>query len=322
MSEFLKSTALEKAADNVGVSAEEMKKDLEKKVENLSNVNQLLHYLKAKDIGGMVGAITAIFSEYFSSKVSKKNEEKREEKGKKPKNPHVYSPSAEVAQKKLNTLKATVPQKNVENKDQSKVSEDLESKEVKEGSSIDRPGSEVVYIGASIMQGFAIKSKNSFIGKGGVQSKEIFAILEKDRSILEGKKAVVIQGYGNDLAANKSSEEIMPNMEKIVKLCSQAGIQNISIVLRLPYGNRLNDPKKRGRALKMYESIKEKWGSDDSVKIIDLYSQYVDPNTGYVKEEYESGDPNHLWGKAYEESLFQIAQKSGIPSAEKVKKIS
>jgi len=183
-----------------------------------------------------------------------------------------------------------------------------EGSEIRLEGAIVRPEGRRFYIGASIMEGLA-GSKDSFIGKGGQSSKKILEYLKTHKDYLKGQESVVIQGYGNDVKNKRDPEWILGNMEDMIRICREAGVPKISVALRLPYGKNLKDPSLKARMDDFMAKIKQKWGPDSGVQVIDLYSDFADPETGYAKAEYDGKSPVHLWGAAYRDARKKIDEE-------------
>ena len=190
-----------------------MKEVIEKKVENLSNLQQFLRHLKARDIGGMVGAITAIFSEYFGPKEEEKKEEQKESG-----EPQESVPQAAI-HKKLSKLKSDI-----------KAPET--SEETLDTELINPNGSDKLFIGDSILHGFQWKFKEGqrpkFIGKDGLASnKALEKLKEADKSAFKSMKEAVIYTGGNNVESS-SPESIVADMVAMAKICEKSGIPKSS----------------------------------------------------------------------------------------------
>lgn len=324
MSEFIKNKAFEKASEKEGISTEKMKEAIEEKVENLSNLQQFLHHLKARDIGGMVGAITAIFSEYFGSK---EKENKKEANNKKEKDQKEKTESQEAApqaaiHKKLSKLKSDI-----------KTPEG--SEETLDSELINPDGSDKLFVGDSILHGFQFKyekgKRPDLIGNDGYPShKTLEHLREADGGPkLKNKKEALIYTGGNNVEYS-SADKIVEDMIKMAEICKKNGIPKIVIFSRFPHDarhmQRLGEEranKRQERSVELRKTLLEAYAQGrfpGGTTLFDLYEEFKEPNGYLLKEAYKTEGKDVIHPrKAYIRAMNMVEQDQGALSKEGAK---
>lgn len=294
-------------------------------MEQLSAVQQIIESLKKRDWAAMAGAIMGLWKQYFGTP-----EEKAEAA-----TVHREQQEAGIQTQTHDQLAGL--QHDVE----SSVQPDQPA-QVREADEILR-GSETLLIGDSIMHGmqttFARGERPNFIGQDGFASQRTLARLRlakqaldgqadsisnpdereqaiKDAKKLKGPKKAYIYTGGNNFR-NSDPEAIVGHMIEMATICKSAGIPEVVVCTRFPidprraeaFGERYPEIKLKSAALRetLMRAV-ESGRFPAGVRLVDLYGQFADEQTGMLRAEYvDNASRDHLHPrKAYRAALSHI----------------
>ena len=175
--------------------------------------------------------------------------------------------------------------------------------------------SDIVVIGDSIPKGMISKfrkgKKPDFIGEVGKSTPAILTDVRNNREKLKGKRTAIISCGVNDLVWNDNYEQITGNIEKMVKECDDAGVEEIIVLTHFPYQSDLDRTRFKGKATDLREVMLRRFTDKRHVKVVDIYKHFVDEK-GNLKKKYagKGKDKLHPY-KAYKDALKIISRESG-----------
>lgn len=165
---------------------------------------------------------------------------------------------------------------------------------------------DIIFLGNSITNGaewFELLGGNKFVKNRGISGDICEGVYDRLDPILKGKPQKIFLMIGiNDIGRGGSVEQVIDGTSKIInKIKADSPRTKIYVQSLLPvtdhYG-MFSGHTSRGLIIKKVneelETNSKYWG----VKYIDLYSHFIDPNTGKLNTLY-SNDGLHLLGVGY-----------------------
>ncbi len=157
-----------------------------------------------------------------------------------------------------------------------------------------------LFLGDSITEGFNTKLFLSDydidnLGVSGHSTVETIELLENTKLKGDYDKVFICIGT-NDLARNRSIEEIIKNINYIVKFIYNY-LTNTKVFVHSIFPTRANLPRPNKKIIELNEILKSQSKNYNYI-FLDNYSEFID-SAGHLKDEYTE-DGLHLTNLAYQ----------------------
>lgn len=164
---------------------------------------------------------------------------------------------------------------------------------------------DIIFLGNSIINGaeWAELLGNSHVKNRGISGDICLGVYDRLSPILRGKPAKIFLLIGiNDVSAGLSADTIVSRIEKIVKkIRYDSPTTRLYLQSLLPvtdYYNKFRNHTLHPEIIPIINSGIKKIADREMVVYIDLYSSFVDSETGKMNIGY-TNDGLHLLGKGY-----------------------
>lgn len=159
----------------------------------------------------------------------------------------------------------------------------------------------IVFVGSSSIR-FWVDFKSYFpdhnvinTGFGGSQTSDLLVLADKLVLKFKPKQVFVYEG-DNDLFAGKTQETIMSEMDQLIKMFKQNGIENIVLISPKPSVARWSI---KDKYLSLNSSMKAYADKTEGVQYADIWSTMMDEN-GEVRKDIFIQDNLHMNKKGYD----------------------
>ncbi len=164
---------------------------------------------------------------------------------------------------------------------------------------------DIVFLGNSITNGgeWAELFNNKYVKNRGISGDIATGVYDRLDPILKGKPAKIFLLIGiNDVARGTSADTIVQKIGMIVdKVKKDSPKTKLYLQSVLPVNDcfkMFTDHTSRGQVVLQINELLVKLAAKEAVTYIDLYSHFVDQQTGKMNIEY-TNDGLHLLGKGY-----------------------
>lgn len=164
---------------------------------------------------------------------------------------------------------------------------------------------DIIFLGNSITNGgeWGELFQNKHVKNRGISGDRAYGVYDRLDPILKGKPAKIFLLIGiNDVSAGLSADSIADRIqlitEKIKKDSPKTRLYLQSVLPVSDYYNMFGSHTRHWEMIPDINAKLKKLAEKEQVTYIDLYSHFVDKNTGKMNPEY-SNDGLHLLGKGY-----------------------